>query len=283
MRTHAHTSFATAAVAHLFVLLSACGCGISRQQEIQLGQEAKPQFEQEFGGVHASEELQRYVQEVGTSLAERTDRPDLPWQFRVLRSEQVNAFALPGGFIYITAGLLRQLDNEAQLAAVLSHEVGHVAHRHSVQQLKRAQIVQGGSAIASIFGGERAGTAVQLGQLVAGLALMKYSRDQEREADLSGMRYMIRENYEPSAIVRVMEILKRASGGGGGPPEFFSSHPAPDSRKQYLTEAIEDRYAGRISFGRTDRSQFHQIVPAALGPAPPPDATAGGDPITSQH
>ena len=247
-----------------------------------MGQQAKPQFEQEFGGVHPSEQLQRYVQEVGMSLAARTDRPDLPWQFRVLRSEQVNAFALPGGFIYITAGLLRQLDNEAQLAAVLSHEAGHVAHRHSVQQLQRAQIVQGGSAIASIFGGERAGTALQLGQLVAGLTLMKYSRDQEREADLSGMRYMIRENYEPSAIVRVMEILKQAS-GGGGPPEFFSSHPAPDSRKQYLAEAIEDRYAGRISFGRTDRGEFQQIVPAALGPAPPPDASAGGDALTAQH
>ena len=246
-----------------------------------MGQEAKPQFEQEFGGVHTSEELQQYVQEVGASLAARTDRRDLPWQFRVLRSEQVNAFALPGGFIYITAGLLRQLDNEAQLAAVLSHEVGHVAHRHSVQQLQRAQIVQGGSAIASILGGERAGTALQLGQLVAGLALMKYSRDQEREADLSGMRYMIHENYEPSAIVRVMEILKQTS-GGRGPPEFLSSHPAPDSRKQYLAKAIEDKYAGRISFGRTDRDQFQEVVPAALGRAPPPGATAGGDAITAQ-
>ena len=281
MRTHAYRAFATAAAAHLFILLSACGCGISRQQEIQLGQEAKPQFEQEFGGIHPSDELQRYVQEVGSSLVARTDRPNLPWQFRVLRSEQVNAFALPGGFIYITAGLLRQLDNEAQLAAVLSHEVGHVAHRHSVQQLQRAQIVQGGSVLASVLGGERAGTAVQLGQMVAGLALMKYSREQEREADLSGMRYMIRENYEPSAMVRVMEVLKQA--GGGGPPEFFSSHPAPDSRKQYLAEAIEDEYAGRISFGRTDREQFQQVVPPALGPAPPADATAGADGIATRE
>ena len=253
-------------LAHVFMVLSICGCGMSRQQEIQLGQEAKPQFEQEFGGLHTDDSLQRYVQDIGMSLAEETDRPDLPWQFRVLQSEQVNAFALPGGFIYITAGLLRRLENEAQLAAVLSHEVGHVAHRHSVRQLQRAQIVQGGSALASIFA-EGAGTAVQLGQVVAGLALMKYGRDQEREADLSGLSYMTRENYEPSEMLDVMETLKRAS-NGQAPPEFFSSHPTPDNRKNYLSEELREAHAGRISYGRTDRQEFEQIVSQALGPAP---------------
>lgn len=262
--------------AQLFLILSLCGCGISRQQEIQMGQDAKPQFEQEFGGLHPSESLQRYVQDVGMSLAEETDRPDLPWQFRVLKSEQVNAFALPGGFIYITSGLLRQLDNEAQLAAVLAHEVGHVAHRHSVQQLQRAQIVQGGSVLASIFA-EGAGTAVQMGQLVAGLTLMKYGRDQEREADLSGLRYLVRENYEPSELVDVMEVLKQAS-GGQGPPEFFSSHPTPDNRKKYLTDRLQKEYGERISYGRTDRQEFQRIVSQALGPKPPAaEAAAGGE------
>lgn len=236
------------------------GCGISPQQEIAIGRQARPQFEQEFGGLHPDESLQQYVQEVGTELAQNTDRADLPWEFRVLSSDNVNAFALPGGFIYITEGLLRRLDNEAQLAAVLGHEVAHVAHRHSVQQLQRAQLVQGGTALASIFGASP--EIANVTQLVAGLALMKYSRDQEKEADLSGLKYLAREGYEPTAMLRVMQTLAEAS-GGEAPPEFLSSHPAPENREEYLSRQIEREWAGKISIGRRDREEFERRVPGA--------------------
>lgn len=248
------------------LLVVTTGCSISRQQEIELGRQARPQFEQEFGGLHPDAELQRYVQQVGQELAEQTDRPDLPWEFRVLRSDQVNAFALPGGFIYVTEGMLRQLQNEAQLAAVLGHEVGHVAHRHSVRQLQRSQLVQGGGALASILGGSS--EAVNLGQLVGGLALMKYGRDQEKQADLSGMEYLVEEGYEPKAMLGVMEVLEKTSGtAGDAPPEFLSSHPAPANRKQYLAEAIEGKFPGRISYGRTDAAEFRRYVAPATASA----------------
>ena len=245
------------------LLLAGGGCSISREQEIQLGRQARPEFEQEFGGLHPDADLQQYVQQVGAELAEKTDRPDLPWEFRVLQSDQVNAFALPGGFIYITEGMLRQLKNEAQLAAVLGHEVGHVAHRHSVRQLQRAQVVQGGGALAAILGGSS--DAVNVGQLVGNLALMKYGRDQEKEADLSGMKYLVAEGYEPKAMLGLMEVLETT--GGRAPPEFLSSHPAPANRKQYVAEEIEERFPRRISFGRTDEEEFRRRVLGKIGEA----------------
>lgn len=243
----------------LSLVLAAAGCGISRQQEIQLGLQARPQFEQEFGGLYPDADVQRYVQEVGMDLAGETDRRDLPWEFRVLDSDQVNAFALPGGFIYITKGLLFNLENEAQLAAVLGHEVAHVARRHSVQQLQRAQLVQGGALLAGLFGGESAAAVGDIGQVVAGLALMKYGRDQEKEADVAGLKYLAREGYQPEASVRVMETLGRL-GGPRSAPEFLSSHPDPGSRQEYLARRIRRDYAEVIAGGRTDREEFERRV-----------------------
>ena len=239
----------------LFLFLT--GCTISEEQEIAIGRDAAPQFEQEFGGIYPDPAVQNYVQDIGMELVRHTDRPNLPWRFRVLNSDQVNAFALPGGFIYITQGLLGSLENEAQLASVIGHEIAHVDHRHSVQQLQRSQLIGGGAALAGLISGSGAGADAS--SLVAGLALMSYSRGQEKEADLSGLNYIARQGYQPRAIVETMRILKEA-GGGGGPPEFFSSHPDPKNRGEYLTERIEDRYANVISVGRTNEDRFDQIV-----------------------
>lgn len=240
----------------ILVLLFITGCTISEEQEIAMGRDAAPKFEQEFGGLYPDEEVQQYVQDIGMELVQYTDRPNLPWQFRVLNAEQINAFALPGGFIYITQGMLQSLENEAQLASVLGHEIGHVAERHSVQQLQRTQLIGGGAALAGIFGGGAVGDVTSV---VAGLALMSYSREQEREADLSGLNYIAREGYEPRSMVETMQILKQA-GGDGGPPEFFSSHPSPDNRGEYLAQRIQDRYADVISVGATREDRFERIV-----------------------
>ncbi len=220
-----------------------------------MGIQAAPKFEKEFGGLVRDSELQRYVQKVGMSMVPHTGREDLPWEFKVLNSNQVNAFALPGGKVYITRGMLNQLQNEAQLASVLGHEAGHVAHRHSVQQLERAQLLQGGAALAGVFGG---GSVGDVTQLVAGLAMMKYGRDQEKDADLSGLEYMVKEGYDPRGSVQTMEILERAA-GGRGQPEFLSSHPNPGNRQEYLSEEIEQKY-GRRARGRTDQEEFNRIV-----------------------
>jgi predicted Zn-dependent protease len=242
----------------LALLTLMLGCGISRQQEIEMGLQARPQFEQEFGGLYEDPEVQQYVQEVGMALVDETDRRRLPWEFRVLDSDSINAFALPGGFIYITRGLLFNLRSEAELAAILGHEVAHVAHRHSVQQLQRAQLVQGGAALAGLFGGGEPVVA-DVAQLVAGLALMTYSREQEKEADLSGLKYLAAQGYEPRAMLNVMRTLGEI-GGKARPPEFLSSHPNPETREEYLARRVRRDYRDVITAARDDRREFEQRV-----------------------
>lgn len=242
----------------LALLSLALGCGISRQQEIEIGLQARPEFEQQFGGLYENADVQQYVQEVGMSLVDETDRRRLPWEFRVLDSDSINAFALPGGFIYITRGLLFNLRNEAELAAILGHEAAHVAHRHSVQQLQRAHLAQGGAALAGLFGGGEP-LVGNVAQLVAGPAMMTYSREQEKEADLSGLKYLAAEGYDPEAMVNVMRTLGKL-GGDARPPEFLSSHPNPETREDYLARRVRRDYRDVITAGREDPGEFERRV-----------------------
>jgi len=239
----------------LLFLSFLAGCAISEEQEIKMGIQAAPRFEKQFGGLYRDPAVQRYVSDVGMRMVRYTGREDLPWEFKVVDSKQINAFALPGGKVYITRGLLMKLENEAQLASILGHEAGHVAHRHSVEQLERAQILQGAAALAGIVAGS--GAVGDITQMVSGLAMMKYSRDQEKEADLTGLDYMTRRGYDPRAMVRSMEIIKQAS-GGKSPPEFLSTHPNPGNREEYLQETIEKKYPGES--GMTNAEQFERTV-----------------------
>jgi beta-barrel assembly-enhancing protease len=249
-------SVAVRYIALLMLVWVLPGCAtMSEAQEIQLGQQVHGQFEQEFGGLYPDAEVQQYVENVGMEMARYAGRPQLPWQFRVLNSEQINAFAVPGGFIYITQGLLYQLDNEAQLAGILGHEAGHIAHRHSVRQIQRAQQAQGLAVLTAIFVGPELG---DVAGVVAGLTLMSYGRDQEREADMSGMRYMVQGGYNPHGLVQTMQILQQAGGPGG--PEFLSSHPNPANRVQYLEQEITRRYAAPAQAGRTGEEEFQRVV-----------------------
>ena len=244
----------------LFVLIS-FGCAISEKEEIEIGRQMHGQFEEEFGGLYPDQVVQDYVHGVGMEMARYAGRPNLPWQFRVVNAEQVNAFAVPGGYIYITQGLLFQLNNEAQLAGVLGHEAGHIAHRHSVKQIEKARTAQGLTAVAGIAGAIfGVGGVGDVTGLVAGLALMKYGRDQEREADFSGLNYMTGAGYHPAGMVQTMEILQAATGGGGGGPEFLSTHPNPGNRIEYLTEAVQDEYAPAAQTGTMGEGRFRQTV-----------------------
>jgi predicted Zn-dependent protease len=208
---------------------------MSEGQEIQMGQSADPEIVGTMG-LYPDESLQAYVQELGESLAASSERPDLPWTFRVLDDPLINAFALPGGFIYVTRGILAHFESEAELAGVLGHEIGHVTARHSVTQMTNAQIAQIGLGVGMILAPELqqyAGLANASMQLL----FLKFGRDDERQADELGVRYMGRVGYDPAQLSGVMAMLGQVtSEAGGGPPEWLSTHPNPANREQAILE-----------------------------------------------
>lgn len=245
----------------VLMLLSGAGCKISEQDEMKLGRDNHAKFEQEFGGRYNNPPVQQYVNSIGMSLARYAGRPNLDWQFHVLASDQINAFAVPGGYIYITQGLLYRLNNEAQLAGVLGHEAGHIKHRHSVEQIQKAQIAQGSAGVAGVVGAVfGVGGVGDLVGVAAQLSLLKYGRDQEREADFSGLNYMSQGGWNPQGIVQTMQILKAASGPSGGQPSFLLSHPDPGDRAEYLAKEIREKYSAAAQGGKLGAPEFQANV-----------------------
>jgi len=212
---------------------------MSRDREIALGTEALPQLTQEYGGEVNDPVLREYVTKVGMKLAQYTeaDNPDLPWKFTLLDSDVINAFALPGGKVFITRALLDRMSNEAQLAGVLGHEIGHVTAQHTDDRIGQSYLVTFGAALTGVATKDSDNAWTQkVMPLVIGVGgqgyLLHFSRGQEEEADYLGMRYMRRAGYNPAAQMQVMKILQQSqkeSGGGMG-LEFFSTHPYPETR-----------------------------------------------------
>lgn len=202
---------------------------ISEAQEIAMGQQADAEVRREMG-VYDNPELQRYVEEIGFKLARLSHRPNLPWQFTVVDHPAVNAFAIPGGFIYITRGILPYLNDEAELVSVLGHEIGHVTARHSVQQASRAM----GGQIGLIALGVFVPATRPLGDVAStglGLLFMKFGRDDELEADRVGIEYAARGGWDPTASPDVLRTLSRLSSlSERGVPNWLSTHPEPESR-----------------------------------------------------
>ena len=228
---------------------------ISQDQEIQMGQQGAAEVEQTLGLV-PDEALQRYVQAIGADLAARSQRPNLPWRFRVVDDPTPNAFALPGGFIYVTRGLLALMENEAELASVLGHEIGHVTARHSVSQMSRAQLAQLGLGIGAVL----SPTVGQLGQaLGSGLQLLflKYGRDDERESDRLGFDYALAAGYDVREMDDVFAALGRLSEAAGQSPvpSWAATHPDPGERVQTAQRRAAE--LGRPTAElRTDREEF---------------------------
>jgi predicted Zn-dependent protease len=212
---------------------------MSMDQEIEMGRDADVEISRSIG-LYSDDALQRYVSALGTSIAANSEWPDLPWTFRVLDDPAVNAFALPGGFIYVTRGILAHLNSEAQLAGVLGHEIGHVTGRHSAARLSKAQVSQFGVGLAMVLEPKLQPLAPLAG---AGLQLMflSFSRSDERESDGLGVRYMVRSGYDPVALGQVMETLGRVTeeGGGGRLPQWLATHPSSENRRTDITEQIE--------------------------------------------
>ena len=212
---------------------------ISEKQEIAMGAQASQQIKASLGLVE-DESLQEYVNNIGLELARDSERPELPWEFSVVDDPVPNAFALPGGYIFITRGLLSLMDSEAELAAVLGHEIGHVTARHSVNQMSRAQLAQLGLGVGMILApdlrglGDLAGSGLQL-------LFLKYGRDDERQADKLGFRYMLAGGYDVREMDDVFAALQAASEGAGASdiPSWLATHPSPPER----IEAVEKRVA----------------------------------------
>lgn len=228
---------------------------ISEQQEIAMGKDANQQVLKTMP-VYADSGLQDYVAGVGLDLARRTERPNLPWTFVVLDDPAVNAFAIPGGHVYITRGILSYMNSEAELASVLGHEIGHVTARHSVEQMSKQQLLGLGLGIGMIVSPEfaRYGDLAKTG---AGLLLLKYSRADESQADDLGLRYMVNGGYDAHEMPKVFRTLERVSetsNNGQRLPNWLSTHPAPGNR--FSTISSEVAALGAKANGRVNRSAY---------------------------
>ena len=212
---------------------------LTPEQEIALGRQLAPQMAAQFGGVSGSA-LRERVRQVGARVVAQSSAANTPYKysFHLLADRStVNAFALPGGQIFITEALVNLLKSEDELAAVLGHEVGHVLARHSAEHLAKQQLTQ--HLIGAVVIGSGGGyDTAQLAQLVGSLVNMKHGRDDELEADTLGLRVTREAGYDPRAMIGVMQVLEKAS-GGGRQPEFASTHPAPANRIARIKEQLE--------------------------------------------
>jgi predicted Zn-dependent protease len=217
---------------------------MSEDKEISVGRELDAQVRQEMG-LYENDELQRYVQDLGMQLAKRSQRPNLPWSFAVLDSPAVNAFALPGGFIYITRGILPYLDNEAQLIGVLGHEIGHVTARHSAQQYTRGMGASIGVLVGSIFVPEVRPFA-DLAEGGLGVLFLKFGRDDELQADALGAEYAATGGWDADEVPAFLNTLARIAEttDRNGVPNWLSTHPQPDNRAERVGETVSKVKAG---------------------------------------
>jgi predicted Zn-dependent protease len=222
--------------------------GMNEDQEMRLGLQAAPQMAREMGGaVAASDPDAQLVDRVGKRLVSSTEAGQSPYRenfhfFLLNDTGTVNAFALPGGQVFITRALFDRLENEAQLAGVLGHEIGHVIHRHSAQQMAKQGL---GQALATAAGvGSDDARVAAAAQIANQMRQLSYSRDHESQSDSTGLDYMVKAGYDPREMLGVMQILKTAS-GGSRQPQFLSSHPDPGNRLQTLQQIIDTKYRGQ--------------------------------------
>ncbi|MBL1175934.1 M48 family metalloprotease [Pantanalinema sp. GBBB05] len=243
---------------------------LSAKQEVALGLRSAPQMASQHGGLYPDQTLQQYVDQVGIKIVKNSEaqKSGYPFDFHLLRDPQtINAFALPGGQVFLTAGLLKRLSNEAQLAGVLGHEIGHVVARHGAEHLAKQQLGQTLVTAVGVAASDQEGRGAQAAAIAAAvnqLVSLRYGRDDELESDKLGLRFITEAGYDPRGILELMKILGSAR-QGGSPPEFFSTHPNPDNRLQRLQTMINQQYPNGIPPELQDgRDRFAQIVPPRL-------------------
>lgn len=271
------------------------------QQDIQLGREAANQVERTMPLCN-DPKVDAYLTKIGARLIEHlnTGGVEYPWEFHCVNDKAVNAFALPGGFVFVNRGAIEASDNEAQLAAVMAHELSHVALRHGTNQVTKARYAQMGTGVFSVAGGILGGAvgaaASGIGQLATGSLLLRYSRGAETQADVMGTQVLYDSGYDPRAMAAFFENLNASEKAGKAPPEFFSDHPNPNHRIERVEEEIK-KMGGAQEGAQKDSPEFEAIkrevmaLPAAPKPkpgvkpnakssssAPPPAGTLKVDP-----
>ena len=253
----------------LILVLSSCAVNpvtgkqdfvvLSEEQEIQMGREYNAQILRQYQ-IYEDEKIQSYVQSIGESLAKKSHRPNLIYRFTVLDSPEINAFALPGGYIYINRGLMAYMSSEEELAAVLGHEIGHVTARHSVRQYSQAQLMGVLSAAIEINSGRTAG---DLANLASGALLSGYGREMELEADDLGAQYIYQDGYSPQGMYDVLAVLKDqeiyskkvAKQRGVEPRNYhgvFASHPSNDKRLQEVLDNVSQNFVKGVNQSKRD-------------------------------
>jgi predicted Zn-dependent protease len=217
---------------------------LTPDQEIQLGLQSAPEMAAQMGGeASPNDPREQAVKKIGQQLASRLPQNPYQFDFHLLRDPQtVNAFALPGGQVFITEALYDKLRSEAQLAGVLGHEIGHVVNRHAAEHMAHAQFYQSIVMATGVGSGDNRAAAVA--QYVTQLRSLKYGRDDELESDQWGLKLMADVGYDPREMLGVMEILKAASGGSGS--EMMSTHPLPESRIHRINELLAQSYPNGV-------------------------------------
>lgn len=256
------------------LLLAVCaGCAVNpitgkselmlmtESQDLEIGKKYAPEIEKQMGGRIPDEALQNYVNTVGQKVAKVSHRRTWDYNFIALNDDMVNAFALPGGYIFITKGMLKQLNTEGQLASVLGHEVAHVVARDTAVMMSREigiEILL--SAVTSEATSATARTVADLTRQIIGL---RFSRADEKDADMAGMDYMVRAGYNPNGMVETMQMLQNQQ--KTRTIEFFSTHPSPANRVAYLKARIESRYSKQegLSIGK---DEFNKSILSRLKP-----------------
>jgi predicted Zn-dependent protease len=229
----------------------------SPDQDVEIGRQVSKDAERQLKIIKSSD-VAGYLSTLGRRLAANAPGERYPYQFKVVDDKAINAFALPGGYLYINRGIFATADNEAQLAGVVAHEIAHVALRHGTNQASKAQAAQAPLAIlGGVVGSDSlGGVLAQLGaSFAANSVLLKFSRDAERQADLMGAQILYDSNYDPRAMTQFFQKLE-GSGGSRG-VEFFSSHPNPGNRAGSVSEEVQ-KLGGARSF-RNDSAEFQRI------------------------
>lgn len=228
---------------------------ISPEQEVVLGLQAAPEMARAYGGLDPDEIAQAYVDGVCARLIQNSEVQNTEWPFEchlLADDETINAFALPGGQVFITSALFDELETEGQLAGVLAHEIGHVVARHSAQQIAKAQLTEGltGAVVVASYDPQdpNSRTAAYMAQIIGQLVNMKFGRDDELQSDRLGVQFMAEAGYDPRSMIRVMEILAAAM-EGSRPPEFFSTHPNPENRIARIQQAIQETFPEGVPEG----------------------------------
>lgn len=228
------------------------------EQDIQVGQEAEKKIEQQVV-LFKDARIDTYLDGLGKKLAARAPGYKYPYQYRAVNDETINAFALPGGFIYINRGVIEAADNEAQLAGVMAHETSHVALRHGTSHASKANAWQVPlSILGAVTGNSLGGLLTQLGgSFTLNSILLKNSRDDENQADVMGTQILYDSGYDPRALAQFFEKIEAESKGKEA-AQFFSDHPNPGNRTERVSEEV-DKLGGPEPNYRTDSDDFHSI------------------------